>query len=254
MSFLYGDVIDLYLDIYYLGRWVQVVRYKLADLYKFNRYKFISRCDWLIFFGNLYLFCTIIWSRPFSMLFNQIFCLWMLIVHIKVSNFLVEILKLQDNKFLKINKVINETSIITIVPPDIHSSSILISITFGVPSIFVSFFVCCFSLLISLIISANFLFALDNFACFFLIFISKYLTLFPLLVFPILKLFLFWILLYKCWLSPFYRRFMVLISAIRINTTCKFRNESWKSIFGSYELWDQIYELWVQIRRLRVHI
>ena len=214
---------------------------------------FLDVIGWCFLVVSIY-FCTIIWSRPFSMLFNQIFCLWMLIVHIKVSNFLVDILKLQDNKFLKINKVINETSIITIVPPDIHSSSILISITFGVPSIFVSFFVCCFSLLISLIISADFLFALDNFACFFLIFISKYLMLFPMLVFPILKLFLFWILPHKCCLSPFYRRFMVLISAIRINTTCKFRNESWKSRFGSYKLWDQIYELWVQIRRLRVQM
>ena len=63
------------------------------------------------------------------------------IFHLKASNFPVDILKVQGNKFLKINKFIRKTSIIAIVPPDIH---VVTSITFGVSFIFVSVFACFF--------------------------------------------------------------------------------------------------------------
>ena len=102
-------------------------------------------------------------------------------VSYKVSNFLFDILKLHGNNFLKINKFINKTFVITIVPHDIN---VLIdtSIVFGLPLISVSLFIC-FSLLISLIFSANFLFTSDNSICTLLICVSKSLTLFVLLVF-----------------------------------------------------------------------
>ena len=76
---------------------------------------------------------------PFFLLFIQSVFLWILIFHIKVSNFLVDILKLQGNKSLKINKFINETFVITIVPHDInvltdtHGYSIWFTVDICVP-------------------------------------------------------------------------------------------------------------------------
>ena len=149
------------LNCLYVSRWYGyhlllglVVWCKLTEILKY-----ISRCDWLISFAKVSIYCwTIIWSLPFFLLFIQNVSLWILIFHIKVSDFLVDILKLQGNKFLKINKVIIKTFVITIVLPDIN----VLILIFGVPLISVSLFIWRFSLLISLIFSADFLFASDN--------------------------------------------------------------------------------------------
>ena len=115
-----------------------------------NWLKFISRCDWLISFGSvsicfvfllLLFFLTIICFLPFFLLFIQRVSLWILIFHTKVSNFLVDILKLQGNKFLKINKVINKRLPLSLFLLILVSSLILTSIIFGVPFISVSLFV-----------------------------------------------------------------------------------------------------------------
>ena len=179
-----------------------------------NRLKFISRCDWLISLGGASIhFWTIINFLPFFLLFIQNVSFWILIFHSKVSNFLVDILKLQGNKFLKINKFINKTFAITIVPPDINVLIDITSIIFGVPLISVSLFIWCFSLLISLIFSVNFLFTSDNSVCIFLIFDFKSLTLLALLVFSTFRLFLFWIFSPLNLFSSLNRLFIVSISA-----------------------------------------
>ena len=152
-----------------------------------NWLKFISRCNWVISFGRVSIyFWTIMYFLPFLLLFIQSVSWWILIFHIKVSNFLVDIWKLHNNKFL--------------------SSLIFTSIVFGSPLTSVSLFICCVSLLISLILSANFLFASDNYVCIFLIFVSKSLALFALLVFSTFRLFSFWIFSpLKCWFSSLNR-------------------------------------------------
>ena len=58
--------------------------------------------------------------HPLFLSFIQSVFLCILIFHIKVSNFLVDMLKLHGNKFLKINKFINKAFVITIVPHDIN--------------------------------------------------------------------------------------------------------------------------------------
>lgn len=93
-----------------------------------NWLKFISRCDWLIIFGRVFIyFCILFCFLLFFLLFIQIVYLWILTLHIKVSNFLVDILKIQVNKFLKINKVVNKTFVVPIVSPDVY---VLISTRF----------------------------------------------------------------------------------------------------------------------------
>ena len=75
----------------------------------------------MIIFGRVFIyFCTIFCFLPFFLLFIQIARLWILILRIKVSNFLVDILKLQGNKFLKVNKVANKTFVIAIISLDVH--------------------------------------------------------------------------------------------------------------------------------------
>ena len=85
-----------------------------------NWLKFIPRCHWVIFFGIFSIYFWIIICCFLFLLFIQSASLWILIFPIKVSNFLVDILKLQGKEFLKINKLINKTSVITIAPPDIN--------------------------------------------------------------------------------------------------------------------------------------
>ena len=146
-----------------------------------------------IFWWGYYLFLYY-YFLPLFLLFIQIVYLWILIFHIKVSNFMVDILRLQGNKFLKINKGNNKMFVITIAPPDIH-----VLINTHVYNVRCTIEIC-FRLLISLMISADFLFAWDNFVCNFLIFVSKPSTLFVLLVSSTFKLILFWIFfLFKCW-------------------------------------------------------
>ena len=139
-----------------------------------------------IFWWSYYLFLYY-YFLPFFLLFIQIVYLWILIFHIKVCNFMVDILRLQGNKFLKINKGNNKMFVITIAPSDIHV--VINTHVYNVRSTIEI----CFRLLISLMISADFLFAWDNFVCNFLIFVSKPSTLFVLLVSSTFKLILFWI-------------------------------------------------------------
>ena len=128
---------------------------------------------------------------PFSLLFIQSVSLWILIFHIQISNFLVDILTLHGKKFLKINKFINKTFVITIFPHDIN-----VLIDTHVYGIRFTVDICVFVYLMFqsvdfLYIFTNFLFASDNSVCIFFIFVSISLTLFVLLVFSTLRLFLF---------------------------------------------------------------
>ena len=86
-------------------------------LFGVNWLGFISRCNWKV---SVY-FWTIMCFLLFFLLFVQSVSLWILTFHIKVSNFLVDILKLHSKKFLKINKFINKTFVITIAPHDINA-------------------------------------------------------------------------------------------------------------------------------------
>ena len=126
---------------------------------------------------------------PSALLVVQSVSSWIPTFHIKVSNFLVDILK--GNKLLEIIMVISKTFVIMMVHLLLMSSLILTSIIFGVPLISVSLFIWCFRLLISLIYSADFLFVAENSVCIFLIFVPKSLALFMLLVFSACKLLLF---------------------------------------------------------------
>ena len=137
---------------------------------------------------------------PSALLVVQSVSSWIPTFHIKVSNFLVDILK--GNKLLEIIMVISKTFVIMMVHLLLMSSLILTSIIFGVPLISVSLFIWCFRLLVSLIYSADFLFVAENSVCIFLIFVPKSLALFMLLVFSACKLLLFQIFYQlKCWFS-----------------------------------------------------
>ena len=106
---------------------------------------------------------------------------WLIFWNSKVTN------------FLKSTNWSIKSSSLPLILLILMSSSILTSVMYDVPFISVSLFIWCFSLLISLIFSGDFLFASYNYVCIFLIFVSKSLTLFALLVFSTFKSFLFWI-------------------------------------------------------------
>ena len=145
-------------------------------------------------------FWTIICFFAFFLFFIQSVSLWILIFLIKVSNFLVDISKLQSNKFTKSTKLSRKRSSLPLFLLILMSSLILTSIIFGVPLISASLHIWCFSLLISLVFSADFLFASDNSVCNFLIFVCKSLTLFP-------------------FLHPFFR-FLLHLCYIRCKSSC----------------------------------
>ena len=151
--------------------------------------KFISRCDWVIFFGRVSIyFWTIICCLRLFLLFRvfprgyQPFILRLVtfwLIFWKVTNCL---------KSLWSSTKLSSLWLFILL---LMSSSILTSIIFGVPLISVSLFIWCFRLLISLIYSADFLFVAENSVCIFLIFVPKSLALFMLLVFSACKLLLF---------------------------------------------------------------
>ena len=105
-----------------------------------NWLKFISRSNWFISSSRVSIYFELLCASFHSSCCSFSVSLWTLIFHVKDSNFLVDILKLHGNNFLKINKFINKTFVITIVP---HHINVLIdtSIVFGLPLISVSLFI-----------------------------------------------------------------------------------------------------------------